>query len=206
MLKSLTLSLLIPCLFMMHSMAAADDIEKRKQASMQATKALITELGGVLKKQIKTAGPAEAIKVCREVAPGITGRISNANGWKMTRVSHRYRNALLGMPDAWEKSVLQKFEKRRQAGEDLKTMAYSEVVTDAAGDRYFRFMKALPTGEVCLTCHGSKDTIPPAVQEKLQALYPMDRATGFSKGELRGAISIKQPMHVPLVKGGVALE
>lgn len=198
MLKSTLTSLLLAALFA-HPAMAGDELEKRKQASMAASKTLVTELGGVLKKQIKASGPAEAISVCREVAPSITGRISNANGWQMTRVSHRYRNALLGMPDGWEKSVLKDFEKRRKAGEDLKKVAYSEVVTDAAGDRYFRFMKALPTGDICLTCHGGKDDIPAAVQEKLRALYPMDQATGFKKGELRGAISIKQPMNLPLV-------
>jgi len=196
--KAIVASLLLSAL-LVNTASAADDLEKRKQAAVQASKTLVTELGGVLKKQIKTAGPAAAINVCRERAPSITGRISNANGWKMTRVSLRYRNALLGMPDAWEKSVLQDFEKRQQAGEDLKTMAYSAVVTDAAGDRYFRFMKALPTGDVCLTCHGSKASIPAPVQAKLDQLYPMDQATGFAKGELRGAISIKQPLSVPLV-------
>ena len=194
------------CAVFINQAMAADEIEKRKQASMQATKVLVSELSSVLKKQIKASGPADAINVCRELAPSITGRISNANGWKMTRVSHRYRNALLGMPDDWEKSVLQKFEKRKQDGEDLKKMVYTEVVTDASGDQYFRFMKAMPTGEVCLTCHGSKDNIPDAVQAKLNLLYPLDQATGFAKGDLRGAISIRQPMSLPLVSQGIGWE
>ena len=185
---------------------AADDVEQRKKASMQATKVLLTELSSVLKKQIKASGPAEAINVCRELAPSITGRISNANGWQMTRVSHKYRNSLLGMPDGWEKSVLKKFEQRKKAGESLKTMAYSEVVTDPTGEKYFRFMKALPVKEVCLTCHGSKKDIPAGVQTKLNLLYPLDKATGFKKGDLRGAISIRQPMNVPLRKEGIGWE
>jgi hypothetical protein len=205
MLKSTTALLLFTTLIS-QSVMAADELEKRKQASIQASKTLVTELSSALKKEIEANGPAEAISVCRELAPAITGRISNANGWRMTRVSHRYRNALLGMPDAWEKSVLADFQKRQQAGEDLKTMAYSEVVTDASGDKYFRFMKAMPTGEICLTCHGSKDTIPQPVQDRLHTLYPLDQATGFKKGELRGAISIKQPMAVPLVNAGVVGE
>ena len=194
------------CSAVLQPALAADDIEQRKNASIQASKVLVNELSSVLKKQIKASGPAEAINVCRELAPSITGRISNANGWKMTRVSQRYRNSLLGMPDAWEKDVLQKFEQRRQAGEDLKQVAYSEVVIEPSGEKYFRFMKALPTGEVCLTCHGNKDTIPEAVQQKLNLLYPLDQATGFSTGDLRGAISIKQPMSLPLVKDGIGWE
>jgi hypothetical protein len=185
---------------------ASDDIDKRAKAAKHASQTLVKELGGVLKKQIREAGPAEAIKVCRELAPSITGRISNANGWRMTRVSHRYRNALLGMPDEWEKAVLKKFQQRKQKGEDFKTMAYYEVVAEASGDRYFRFMKALPTKEVCLTCHGSKDSIPESVQAKLNTLFPLDQATEFNKGDLRGAISIKQPMNIPLVTDGIGWE
>ncbi len=185
---------------------ADDDIDKRVQAAKHASQKLVKELGGVLQKQIKEAGPAEAIKVCRELAPSITGRISNANGWKMTRVSHRYRNALLGMPDEWEKSVLKKFQERKRNGEGIKTMAYHEVVTEASGDRYFRFMKALPTKDICLTCHGNKNTIPESVQVKLDSLFPMDQATGFEEGDLRGAISIKQPMNIPLVSDGIGWE
>jgi hypothetical protein len=185
---------------------AGEDIDKRIDAAKHASQTLVKELGGVLKKQIKEVGPAEAINVCRELAPSITGRISNANGWKMTRVSHRYRNALLGMPDEWEKSVLENFQKRKNNGNGFETLAYYEVVTEASGDRYFRFMKALPTKEVCLTCHGGKDNIPEAVRAKLNLLYPLDQATGFKKGDLRGAISIKQPMNVPLVSDGIGWE
>lgn len=199
MLKMITVSLFV-CALVQGQAYGGDDVQKRIEASQKASRALVKELGGALKKQLKAEGPVEAIKVCRDLAPGITGRISNANGWQMTRVSMRYRNSLLGMPDAWELATLRHFEKRKQAGEDIKSLSHYAVVTDPAGRQYFRFMKALPTKEVCLTCHGSKDTIPAAVQKKLRVLYPMDQATGFAGGDIRGAISIKQPMDVPLVK------
>jgi hypothetical protein len=40
--------------------------------------------------------------------------------------------------------------------------------------------------------------IPAGVRAKLATEYPMDRATGYREGELRGAVSIKQPMDIPL--------
>lgn len=49
-------------------------------------------------------------------------------------------------------------------------------------------MKAIGTEEVCLTCHGA--AIAPAVLEKIQALYPDDKATGFGLGDIRGAFSV----------------
>jgi hypothetical protein len=40
--------------------------------------------------------------------------------------------------------------------------------------------------------------VPEGVKAKLASDYPMDRARGYRVGELRGAVSIKQPMAIPL--------
>jgi len=60
--------------------------------------------------------------------------------------------------------------------------------------RYFRFAKAIGVKPQCLTCHGSKNDIPSAVKQKLHQQYPFDRATDYRTGDLRGAVSIKQPL------------
>jgi hypothetical protein len=49
-------------------------------------------------------------------------------------------------------------------------------------------MKAIPTGGLCLACHG--ETIDPAVAGKIAELYPEDKATGFREGDLRGAFVV----------------
>ena len=49
-------------------------------------------------------------------------------------------------------------------------------------------MKAIPTGAVCLNCHGTK--IAPEVSQALAGLYPEDRATGFNEGDIRGAFVV----------------
>ena len=87
--------------------------------------------------------------------------------------------------------MLEDFEQRRAAGDDPATLIRYEVV-ETDGLREFRFMKAIPTGEVCLACHGSN--IAPNVSARLDALYPDDRARGFAVGDLRGAFSVRQPM------------
>jgi len=46
-------------------------------------------------------------------------------------------------------------------------------------------MKVIPTAEVCLKCHGS--TLAPGVDKVLSELYPQDKATGYKKGDIRGA-------------------
>jgi len=52
-------------------------------------------------------------------------------------------------------------------------------------------MKAIPTGEGCLKCHGQN--IAPEITAKLKENYPDDKATGFKLGDVRGAFSIIQP-------------
>jgi hypothetical protein len=53
-------------------------------------------------------------------------------------------------------------------------------------------MKAIPTAEVCLVCHG--ENIAPNIQAKLAELYPNDKAIGFNVGELRGAFSVTETL------------
>jgi len=173
--------------------ALAEDLAARERAAREATMSFVKELGGTLKRELASGDPAGAIRVCSEVAPGIANRISLANGWRVTRVGTRVRNAMLGTPDAWEQRVLAQFAKRAGAGEDYAKMDHSEIVEEPAG-RYFRYMKAIGTQPLCLTCHGDEATIPPKVAETLAELYPHDRATGYAPGELRGAVSIKQPL------------
>ncbi len=53
-------------------------------------------------------------------------------------------------------------------------------------------MKAIPTGGVCLSCHGQRISQP--VEAKLERLYPNDRARGYELGDIRGAFTITQPL------------
>ena len=59
------------------------------------------------------------------------------------------------------------------------------------GQPVYRYYKPLKVAQVCLNCHGDAKTISPAVQKKLQALYPEDRATGYKEGDFRGVIRIE---------------
>ena len=166
-------------------------LNARVAGAAQATGVLVTQLGGALKQALETGGPANAIGVCRDIAPAIAGNLSLQTGWKVTRVGARVRNPMIGAPDAWEQGVMLKFAKRLAAGENPDRLVHAEVVNEPQG-RFFRFMKGLPTGDMCLGCHGV--TIGEPVRASLATYYPHDRATGFMKGDLRGAVSIKQPM------------
>jgi hypothetical protein len=183
LLPFLLLGMLIPS-------ALADDLTIAARATASD---LIQRLGAVLKKEMAAGGPDNAIAVCRDVAPGLAGELSRKTGARVSRVSLRTRNPLLGQPDAWEQKVLAEFDQQAAQGARPETLERSEVVTEPQG-RFFRYMKAIPVQPLCLTCHGATDSIPDSVKARLAADYPRDRATGYAIGQIRGAVTIKQPM------------
>ena len=172
--------------------AWSDDNAARVEASRNAVKELQGTLVTELQAAMKAGGPVNAIGVCNKRASAIAADISRKHGWKIGRTSLKYRNPK-NAPDAWETQVLQDFEKRKAAGEDPAKLEHYAVV-EQDGKQVFRYMKALPIpeGAPCLACHGQK--LDPAVAAKLKELYPKDQATGFKTGDLRGAVTITQPL------------
>ncbi len=148
-----------------------------------------SQLKGHLKGSLKSGGPTEAIDICNKVAPSIATDLSQKNNVELSRTSLKIRNAE-NSPDAWEKSVLLRFEERKANGEGIKTLAYSEIITKD-GKQLFRMMAAIPTAEKpCLACHGKQ--LKPAISKKLAELYPADEARGFTAGDIRGAFTLKK--------------
>jgi hypothetical protein len=158
-----------------------------------AAKTLLTQLGGKLKAEMTANGPASAVGVCKEIAPQIAADVSRQTGWQVGRVGTRARNAETGTPDAWNAKALENFAERMKQGEKPDTMELAEVVNEPSG-KTLRYAKAIALQPVCLTCHGPVESIPEGVRARLQAEYPLDKATGYSVGELRGAVVIKRPL------------
>jgi hypothetical protein len=67
-------------------------------------------------------------------------------------------------------------------------------VVSEPGGQYYRFMKPIAVQPKCLLCHGPTETIPESIKALLKNHYPFDAATGYQAGDLRGAVSIKQPL------------
>lgn len=168
--------------------ATADDLTVAARATASD---LIQRLGTVLKEEMAAGGSDNAIAVCRDIAPGLAGEVSRKTGARVSRVSLKTRNPLLGQPDAWEQQVLAEFDRQAAQGAKPETLERSEVVTEPEG-RFFRYMKAIPVQPLCLSCHGTTDSIADPVKARLAADYPHDRATGYSLGQIRGAVTIKQ--------------
>ncbi|MBK7060224.1 MAG: DUF3365 domain-containing protein [Rubrivivax sp.] len=145
----------------------------------------------VLQAEIAKSGPEGAISTCQVEAPALARAASQQTGWNVKRVSLRNRNPK-AVPDAWERAALEDFDRRAAAHEPAATLERHEAVQED-GKTVWRYIHTLPTGELCLGCHGAQEQLSPAVKAKLVALYPDDRATGYRIGDIRGAMTLKKP-------------
>lgn len=161
----------------------------KKAAVLEAktiTKAFGGALKGELKKAMKAGGPINALDVCNTEASPIAIKAAKEHNALISRVSLKNRNPD-NVPNDWQRAVLEDFNARAAKGESVKKMGFADVV-EHNGKKRLRFMKALPTGGVCLECHGT--SIEADVQAKITELYPDDKATGYEKGQVRGAVVI----------------
>ncbi len=150
------------------------------------------KLLAVLKDEITRGGPEGAITTCREQAPSMARAASEQSGWQVRRVSLRNRNPK-AVPDAWERAALEDFDRRAAAGEPPAKLERAETV-EQDGRRVQRYMRALPTIDLCMNCHGTPDRVTDAVAARLKALYPDDRAVGYRIGDIRGAMTLVRPL------------
>lgn len=165
-------------------------------ANLEEARSLAKQFGGQLQpelgKAMKAGGPVNAISVCHTKAPEIAEQLSQKSGWLINRVSLKNRSPK-GEPDGWETVILQKFEAQLADGADPKTLEHSAIVQEG-GQTTFRYMKAIAIGanQPCLHCHGSQ--IQDGVKQKLNEVYPNDKATGYQAGQIRGAFSFQKPL------------
>lgn len=150
------------------------------------------QLLAVLQEEMARGGPAGAVEVCRDQAPQLAQAASKKTGWQVRRVSLKNRNPK-AVPDAWERAVLEDFDRRAAAGESAATLEKGATRIED-GTRVYRYMKALPVQPLCLACHGTADQISAETKARLAALYPDDRGTGYALGQIRGAMTIRRAL------------
>lgn len=151
--------------------------EKIKQFAGQLKTALVGA--------IQTEGFASAVKVCKEQAPEIAKSVSK-DGWTLARTSLKTRNAA-NKPDAWEQEKLQDFDKKFKEGVLPNQLSAIDV-----NENRFRYMKAIPTGQVCLACHGSN--VEPSLKATIDQNYPNDKAIGYTLEDIRGAFTLRKSL------------
>ncbi len=155
--------------------AARAAFEARAKA---ATGTLKASLMGALQGAMKDGGPAAAVTACNTRAPEIAEAAATADV-KVGRASSKLRNPN-NAPAPWLEPLLAEYAARPAAE------AKPKVVELEGGA--FGYVEPLYVGGVCLTCHGTPETIPDAVKSRLATLYPKDAATGYGAGEFRGLV------------------
>ena len=153
-----------------------------------ATQKLGLALKSALQAAMEQGGPVAAVGVCHDEAAVIAQQICEEEGVIVGRTSAKFRNPG-NSPDGWEQAGLAAFTARIAAGEKPQDLEMYATITEADGNRTFRYLKAIPTAPLCLKCHGSE--LAPDLVQKLAELYPQDLATGFGVGDMRGAFTVK---------------
>jgi hypothetical protein len=143
---------------------------------------------------IQEQGPIGAIPVCKEKAPQLLQEMRQQTGWDIRRVSLKTRNPATGTPDAWEARKLADFDIQVANGAKAQEIEVGEIIVASDGKRSYRYMKALPVAEVCVACHGPAESLPADLKAALAKDYPHDRATGYSPGQVRGALTVIRPL------------
>ncbi len=180
--------------FLLLSMNCNSDQHSDTNAEIAAAKTAIKELATSLQSELKaamqTGGPVAAIGVCNTKAMPITQKVAVEQSMHISRVSLKNRNPA-NAPNEWQAAVLVDFQRQKSEGNGMGSLTWSETVSEN-GEQEFRFMKAIPTGKICLMCHGTE--ISPQIERILADLYPTDRATGYREGDLRGAFVVTRQL------------
>jgi hypothetical protein len=169
--------------------SAGESVPEWLTRSRAMSAELGTELKAELAKALAQSGPSAAIEVCRLRAPEIAARLSAHSGAKVSRTALRVRNPA-NAPDDLQRAVLEQFAADLASG-PVQPPLEAAVEINRGGQIERRYMRAIPTDALCLTCHGTE--LAPDVKAAIAKAYPDDQATGFTTGQLRGAFSVIWP-------------
>jgi len=167
------------------------EVSEDQIAGMRATATdYMKDLKGVLIEQIQTGGVLQAVSVCSDTAQILTNEFGLSKGLFIKRVSLKNRNEN-NYPDDFEKGVLNRFQLLHQNNELNSETEYAEI-TSEDDIKYLRYLKPIILQAECLNCHGNEADMIPEVSNFIAQKYPDDKATRYTVGDLRGAVSIKK--------------
>ncbi|MFC3416545.1 Tll0287-like domain-containing protein [Algoriphagus hitonicola] len=151
--------------------------------STEAQKQLI----GQLQNAIAEKGVPGAIEFCNVQALPILEEVSQKYEVEVRRVSNRYRNPV-DQPSEMEQRILETYEYNVE--NELESTPNLQKIDD--GEAYLYSKAIVIPGGLCLNCHGDpQKDISEETLEKINSLYPQDKATGHKIGDLRGMWSVK---------------
>jgi len=147
------------------------------------------QLMNTLRQAIEEKGIGGAVEFCNVQALPILKEVGEQYGVTIRRVSHDYRNPA-DQPNEEEKRVLEAYEYNQEHG--IKHEPNLQKIKEGS---VLLFTKAITIPEgLCLNCHGDPgQDIQKETLDKINHLYPEDKAKGHAVGDLRGMWSIAIP-------------
>ena len=155
-------------------------VEKGLSFAMQ-TKAV---LGKALMNAINTKGTENALAFCSSKAYHLTDSVAISINAEIKRVSDKNRNPL-NSANKEELAYIEKSKELLSKGEKVNPQM---TETNAEMIGYYPILME----NMCLQCHGMTETeVLPKTLEKINSIYPNDKAIGYKSGELRGIWVVK---------------
>ena len=127
---------------------------------------------------------ASAVEVCRSVAQPVTKQTASSLNIEMGRTSFRLRNPA-NAPRDWAQPFV-------WAAQGKKMAEVEGLVVDLG--KSVGVLKPIPTGKVCVSCHGPRESLAPEVVTAISKAYPDDAAKGFLEGDVRGFFWAEVPV------------
>ena len=129
-----------------------------------------------LRESLDTRGPAVTAQSAHSDVLSVVHRVGREEGIAAGLTGDRLRNPT-NAPRAWAAPLV-----REQAGRRARDIdGFAVDLGSRVG-----ILRPIAHRAVCASCHGPADAIPPGVTAAVRDRYPVDRATGFREGEVRG--------------------
>lgn len=148
------------------------DLKKTEQLgdsiSMVLQQVLLQNVSSAMQK----GGAPFAIQFCNEKALKLTDSIAELYDCKIQRITDKNRNPV-NLASEQDIDFIKQLETSNQKVLDIDSASV-----------FYKPIK-IPS-KACLSCHGTEQEIAPQTASLIQKLYPNDKATGYSEGDLRG--------------------
>ncbi|MFV0592730.1 MAG: DUF3365 domain-containing protein [Draconibacterium sp.] len=150
-------------------------IQKYQSKGSEVTKQTQTVLLSNVGSAIQKGGTEFAVGFCNIKASPLVDSLSQIFSCRISRVSEKNRNPENSL-NKTEENLWETFRNGNQADTLLKS------------NKSFIYYKRINTSmPACLKCHGNTESeINGATLQRIQTLYPNDRATGYKLNDFRG--------------------